>query len=203
MKKLTILFLVFTLSACSSPDIHYYTLQGLYIPHDKVTMPAPGFRLEVLKVSVPVQVDSPELVVRRNDTGLDILENDRWSAPLADEYQAAMTDRLERRLGTHNSSHLTNTEKLPVISVKIKVRRFESLPGQYDFVDAVWSLTERRGGGREARTLSCSSEFSKPAAADLNSVVMAHQKVLDELAEVIARTLSSWIVNNGGENCQS
>ena len=171
------------LSACSSPVTHYYTLQDT-APSAPARLAAPSFQFEMLGVRMPVQVDQPQLVVRQNQGNLAILENDRWSAPLADEFHDALTDRLERQLG-------------PLLSLQTDGLRFDSLPGQYALVDVVWSLG-LRGGAQPRRTLTCASQIRETAGVELSSLVVAHQRVIDQLAKQIATTARQWAQGSGG-----
>lgn len=196
MKRALVLLITLGLTACSSPDMRYYTLQDVAPLSGEAPVASASFQFEMLNVRVPVQVDIPQLVVRQNQTGLMILDSDRWSAPLADEFQAAIVDRLERRLGTSNLAGLPKDKQRPILSVQIDVQRFESLPGQYVLVDAVWSLHLRGEGDQPARTLTCNSRLSQPASLELNNVVLAHQKVLDRLADVIAKVAGDWAAKN-------
>lgn len=196
MKRALVLLVTFGLTACSSPDIRYYTLQDVAPMRSETPATSPGFQFEMLNVRVPTQVDIPQLVVRQNQAGLMILENDRWSAPLADEFRAAIADRLERRLGTSNLAGLPKSKQRPILSVQIEVQRFDSLPGQYVLMDAVWSLRLHGEGDQPARTLTCSSRLSQPASLELNNLVLAHQKVLDQLADVIAKMADDWVAKS-------
>ncbi|WDU64087.1 PqiC family protein [Pseudomonas poae] len=192
MKRTLVLLVTLALAACSSPDMRYYTLQSITSLSGETPSPLADFQFEMLNVRVPIQVDMPQLVVRKNQTGLMVLESDRWSAPLSDEFKAAITDRLERRLGTSNLAGLPKDKQRPILSVQIVVKRFDSLPGQYALVDAEWSLRLLGDGRQPARTMTCNSRLSQPANSELNSLVLAHQKVLDRLAEVIATAAGHW-----------
>ncbi|KNC15983.1 MULTISPECIES: PqiC family protein [unclassified Pseudomonas] len=183
------------LGACSSPVTHYYTLQDT-APSAPSRLAAPSFQFEMLAVRMPVQVDQPQLVVRQDRGNLAILENDRWSAPLADEFHDALTDRLERQLGTRDLAGLPKDAQKPVLSVQTDVRRFDSLPGQYALVDVVWSLG-MRGGAQPRRTLTCASQIRETAGVELSSLVVAHQRIIDQLAKQIATTARQWAQGNG------
>jgi len=180
------------LGACSSPVTHYYTLQDT-APSAPSRLAAPSFQFEMLAVRMPVQVDQPQLVVRQDRGNL---ENDRWSAPLADEFHDALTDRLERQLGTRDLAGLPKDAQKPVLSVQTDVRRFDSLPGQYALVDVVWSLG-MRGGAQPRRTLTCASQIRETAGVELSSLVVAHQRIIDQLAKQIATTARQWAQGNG------
>lgn len=195
IKRTLILSASMGMSACSSPATHYYTLQDT-APSAPARLATPPFQFEMLGVRMPVQVDQPQLVVRQNRGNLAILENDRWSAPLADEFHDALTDRLERQLGTRDLAGLPKDARRPVLTLKTDVRRFDSLPGQYALVDVVWSLGIH-GDSQPHRTLTCASQIREPAGIELNSLVMAHQRVIDQLAANIAITAGAWARGTG------
>ena len=57
------------------------------------------FVVDVLPVSVPPQVDQPQWLVRAPDDSLQMLEQERWAAPLRDEIRSAVAERLIARWG--------------------------------------------------------------------------------------------------------
>lgn len=179
------------LAGCSSAPTHYYTLMETVPDAPAATSSANApFQLQVLSARMPVQVDQPQLVVRQDQGALAILENDRWGAPLADEFHDALAYRLERETGSRDLAGMPKAADLPVLSVQTDVRRFDSLPGRYALLDVVWSLTLR--DGEQRRSLTCASQIRQPAAADINSLVMAHQQAVGQLAKHIATTARSW-----------
>ena len=184
--------LLLALTACSSVPTHYYTL----LPATTQSLPevseAAPFQLDVLPVRMPIQVDQPELVIRQSNGRLAILDNDRWSVALADEFQSALSDRLERQLGVRNLSSLPRDSDQPLLSLRTDVRRFESVPGYYALVDMVWNL-RWQAPGQKVRSLTCSSVVRKPVAeVALGSLVEAHQQVIEALAADIAKTARAW-----------
>lgn len=138
------------LAACTSPATHYYTLLPTSESAPKVGAPA-DFQFELLTVRMPVQVDQPQLVVRQDQGRLAILDNERWGAPLADEFHDALAAQMERQLGVRDLAGLPKNAGQPVVSLQADVRRFDSVPGQYALVDVVWSLS-RRGNDDSKRT---------------------------------------------------
>jgi uncharacterized protein len=178
------------LTACTSAPTHYYTLVPTAPPATpaasaKVVVPA--FQFEMLTVRIPVQVDQPQVVVRQSNGGLLILETERWSAPLADEFHDALANQMELKLGTRDLAGLPKLPGASVLSLQTDVRRFDSIPGQYALIDVVWSLSLRKEG-EQRRSLTCSSVIRQPAGAQVNELVMAHQQAIDKLAGVIAGT---------------
>jgi uncharacterized lipoprotein YmbA len=83
------------LSACShSPPARFYTLSGA-APEGT---PPPGVGLvRIVSVSIPGELDRPELVRRVGPNQLSIAGLDRWAAPLDQTIQRALADDVSLR----------------------------------------------------------------------------------------------------------
>jgi uncharacterized lipoprotein YmbA len=192
--RLLAIFATVGLAACVSAPTHYYTL--VPTANDARASSASAFQFEMQPVLIPVQVDQPQVVVRLNSGALSILETERWSAPLADEFHDALANQMELRLGTRNLEGLPKAAGSPVISLQTDVRRFDSVPGQYALIDVVWSLS-RRFDTEKRRSLTCSSTLRQPSGGQVQDVIMAHQQVIAQLATVIAGTARKWAQDPG------
>lgn len=193
-KPLLMLACALGLTACASTPTHYYTLIAPATPAPANVSPAP-FQFEMQPVLMAVQVDQPPLVIRQGNGSLAILENDRWGAPLGDEFHDALTGQLERRFGSRDLAGLPKQSDQPVLSVRADVRRFESVPDQYALIDVVWNLSLRGAGsgpGAKRQTLTCSSVIRQPAGIGMENLVIAHQQAVSTLADTIARTATQW-----------
>ena len=180
------------LGACSSTPTHYYTLIAPPTQMQTNSAQVP-FQFEMQPVLMAVQVDQPPLVVRQGDGSLAILENERWGAPLGDEFHDALTGELERRFGVRDLAGLPKQSEIPVLSVRIDVRRFESIINQYAMTDVVWNLSLRNTDNNGKRqTLTCSSVVRQSAGVGIEDLVVAHQKALSSLADIIAKTAVDW-----------
>jgi uncharacterized lipoprotein YmbA len=146
----------------------------------------------MLPVLMPVQVDQPPLVIRQGNGSLAILENERWGAPLGDEFHDALTGQLERRFGTRDLAGLPKQADQPVVSLRADVRRFESVLDQYALIDVVWNLSIA-GNGSKRQNLTCSSVIRQPAGIGMENLVLAHQQAVSALAEVIGKTANDWV----------
>jgi len=180
------------LGACASTPTHYYTLIAPATQAPANAAQAP-FQFEMQPVLMAVQVDQPPLVVRQGDGSLAILENERWGAPLGDEFHDALTGQLERRFGSRDLAGLPKQSDKPVLSVRTDVRRFESVLGQYALIDVVWNLSLRGTCNDKRQTLTCSSVIRQPAAMGMENLVLAHQKAVSTLADDIAKTANGWV----------
>jgi len=137
--------------------------------------PAPW---RLLPVTVPAQVDRPQLVLRSADGSLAVLEQERWIAPLADELGGALTDALARRLGPASGSDAWQ--------IAVDVQRFESVPGRLARLEASWSVG--RGG---TAPLHCLAALEQPAGADAASLAEAHRRAVQALGSRIGAAVSA------------
>lgn len=182
------------LAACSSvpaPRLHTLTPP----PVASVAVPAQALRLDVLPVLVPPAVDRQEIMLRQGSGEYLLMENERWSAPLADELRAALSTALVRRLGAQDVSGLPSPTGTEVLRLRVAVRGFELLPGRTATLRADWNLD---WSGRQGATpLTCSSTLEAAAGSSVDSMVLAQQQLLDTLAGHIERTLRAREANPG------
>jgi uncharacterized lipoprotein YmbA len=84
------------LSACASsrPD-HFYILSAQPANSNEARQ-APSTAVS-LRVTVPSLVDRPELVFNTSADGVEVMEHERWAAPLADLVSETLARDIERR----------------------------------------------------------------------------------------------------------
>ncbi|MFJ4113424.1 membrane integrity-associated transporter subunit PqiC [Pseudomonas sp. NPDC089758] len=172
LPRITLLVALMTLGACRSDPIQFHTLTP--------AMPAPSSHAatdEILleSVSVPPQVDRPQLVIRQGNSSLAILETQWWGATLVDELRSALIDQL------------SNTRPARKLSLRVDVQRFDSVPGQYALLDARWRLRAR---GADAQ-LTCRSTLQTAAGNSIDDVVIAQQANVKRLVALISQAASS------------
>ena len=177
------------LTACSSAPVHYHTLLAPIEQVAATEQPAP-FLIEVLPVGIPVQLDQPQLLVRQGDSGIAVLDGERWAGPLGDEVRAALSARLTRSLATQDVAGLARPGDRKVMRIKLQVRRFDIWPGQRSQLDADWSLgvADEAGNAR----LICHGQFDAPAPGGYPQLVQAQQRLIAELAARIAADARAW-----------
>ncbi len=184
----------FVLAACAgSPPARYYTLLEAS-PAQAVqsgaplAVPANLPVIEVLPVSVPVQVDQPQIMLRDRAGAVTPLFSDRWAAPLADEMRAALSDRLTRRLGVADVYEVKAARGEPVWRVQVDVQRFDSVLGEAATLDATWRL---RAINLNAPASLCRTQIREPTrGADLQSLVAAHQAAVGKFGDIVASRLA-------------
>ena len=177
------------LAACgAAPAARYHTL--IAAESARPAVPAAPFLIDLQPVGIPAQVDRLELVVRPGAGGIAILEGERWVAPLPDEMRGALSAELTRRLGAQDLAGLARPAGRALLRIKVEIRRFDSLPGQYALIEADWSLG--LADDPSAARLLCHSLLREPAGADYASLVSGHQRAIAALAAQIAQAAPGW-----------
>ena len=197
------------LAGCASAPIQYLTL-----------VPPPGGRtandggpaagVPAVSVTIPSQVDQPQLVIRQADGSMALLESERWIAPLGDELRNALSLSLAHQWQAEPEAEAPPTRPAasapPAASasrassaspptavppappdtparVAVDVQRFDSVPGQYALIDAVWTLSM---GGTRNQKVTCRSSIRIPVAGGYPALAQAHQAAIEKLASQIA-----------------
>ena len=179
------LALALVMSACgSTPAIRFHTLVAP-APETAApsTVPAP-FVIEILPVGIQAQVDQTQLVVREGASGMVLLENERWAAPLGDEFRTALSAELSRRLATQDIAGLARPADKPIFQVRVQVRRLDAWLGHQVQLDADWSLSNP--GATDTARLTCQGRFEQSAAGGYPELVRAGQLAIAALAARIA-----------------
>jgi uncharacterized protein len=179
------------LAACASAPTHFYTLLPPAQPQATAARPA-EFAIEVEPVGVPAEVDQAAWLVRTGPGQVAVLDNERWAAPLGDELRAALADELTRQLGARDVFYAPGHPAVPVYRIALRVRRFESAPGQYTLIEADWSVSGRDGD----HALVCSSRVSQPVEPGYAALALGHQRAVASIADAIAAAVRSAVAGN-------
>lgn len=183
------------LAGCASAPAQYYTLVR---PAAAPSAPS-DLRIDVLPVTVPTQVDVPQLVIRQSDTEVALVENQQWIAPLGQEVRAAIAAELVTSLGAQDlSGTLRAPSAAPAYRIRLDLRRFDSSPGRSVLIEAVWSV---RRSAREHDPAVCISRVEQPAAAGYPALVEAHQRALQRIAAQIAQAIRAAQAADAAVNC--
>ena len=199
LRPLTLIALIaLALGGCAAVvPIKYYTL----VPSDSAasrttSTPSSSFAFDLESVSVPLQVDQPQLVVRQDGAGIALVETERWIAPLGDEIRDAIATDLVASHSGENLGGLPQSDR-SLVKIRVDLRRFDSEPGVKASITAAWSL--RRASG-ETAALACSSRINEPVGAGYNALVQGHQRALARLAAAMAKPAST-MANGGSPTC--
>lgn len=171
--KITLVTALLMLTACRSEPIQFHTLTPAQ-PSNASRTSAADIQIEGL--SVPPQVDRPQIVIRQGNSGLAILETEWWGASLSDELRTALIDQL------------VNSNPQRKVSVRLDVQRFDSIPGQYALIDVKWRL--RSLGESDNALVTCRSRLQTPSGPSIDELVAAQQNNVRRLAALINQAAS-------------
>jgi len=172
--------LLLLLCACASsrPD-HFYILTPL--PQGPAAArPVPAVQA-ALKLSVPSLADRPEMLLNTSAGGIDVLEHERWAAPLAD----LMTQTLARDLELRRADMLVAgpgayRAKDPVVKITVDVVQITVHRGGRASVAAHWRIIDSGG----AKDVAGGDEFSAAVnREDYAAVAQALSECLGQLAD--------------------
>lgn len=172
-------------SACGSAPVHYHTLVP---PPVAVVAGQKALAISVLRVTVPPQVDIPQLVLRQGAGSMALVESEQWIGPLGDELRSALAAELAARLNATDMTRLRAPAALPLYRVRMDIHRFESQLGKSALVDALWTLQSPQ---KDAAALVCSSRVEVAADSGYSGLVRAHQQALAQIAAQIARAIGA------------
>ena len=158
------------LVACRSDPIQFHTLTPTQLSG---TARGNGADIQIEGLSVPPQVDRPQIVIRQGNSGMAILETEWWGASLVDELRSALVDQM------------INANPRRNVSVRVDVQRFDSVPGQYALIDVKWRL--RNLGEGDAGLLTCRNTLQTPSGASIDELVAAQQNNVKRLAALISQ----------------
>ena len=133
MPVITALLLV---GACSSsPPTHFYTLSDTT---PETTPPAGVGWVRIVGVTIPGELDRPELVRRIGPNQLNIAGLDRWAAPLDQVIRRALSDDILRRVPSPAPGQQ--------YSVSVDIREFYGDDACNVTLRAAWTLKQTRPG---------------------------------------------------------
>jgi uncharacterized protein len=171
-------------AGCASAPVRFHTLVA---PAATAAPVEADYAIALLPVSVPPQVDVPQIVLRTGDSALTLAESEQWAAPLGDELRGALAARIAARLGVTDVSRLRIAGARPVYRIRVDVQRFESVYGRRAVLEAGWSIHKP---GEETPALICASRLEVAVARGYAALVQGHQLALDRLAADIAAALA-------------
>ncbi|RON11588.1 PqiC family protein [Pseudomonas frederiksbergensis] len=170
--KITLVTALLLLTACRSDPIQFHTLTPA-----QLSGASSSAEIQIESITVPPQVDRPQIVIRQGNSGLAILETEWWAATLVDELRSALVDQL------------INSNLQRRVSLRLDVQRFDSIPGQYALIDVKWRL--RSLGAGNTALITCRSTLQTPSGASIDDLVVAHQNNVKRLAALISQAIGS------------
>lgn len=167
--KISLVAALLLLPGCRSEPIQFHTLMPAQLSGSSRSGAAD---IQIEGISVPPQVDRPQMVIRQGNSGLAILETQWWAASLSDELSSALVDQL------------TNSAPERKLSVRLDVQRFDSIPDQFALLDVKWRL--RKTGEVDHALMTCRTTLRSPSGPTIDDLVIAHQDNVKRLAALIS-----------------
>lgn len=184
MNKLPALLALAMLAGCShAPPTQFHTL----VP-DGVAQPAPAagfaFRLD-RPVTIPAQVDRPQMVLRHADGSVQVLEQQRWVAPLADEWPAVVAERVAQRSGAFDATRSPSPAGA-AYRIQLALQRFEMSTAGEATQQVQWSIVPP---GQSTPALACGVSVHAKASPEPEPLAAAQRALTVQVAEGIAASL--------------
>lgn len=174
------IFVFFVTGCASTPAARYYTLSVA----TESAATSSDLSVVVGPVSVPAEVDRPQLVVSAGPNQMRVDEFNLWASPLQDNIVRVVAQNLVVLLGTPHVTVFPQTLNADVgYRVAIEVQRFDSALGEAATLDAVWTVRRAKDGRTErGRTTAREAVQEKSYEA----LAAAHSRAVTRMSQDIA-----------------
>ncbi|MDB6098810.1 MAG: uncharacterized protein QOK23_1606 [Gammaproteobacteria bacterium] len=174
MKFLPLLLCLLSACGCVSRQRdHFYVLDAQ--PAAAAESRSQFDRQITLRVTVPSLVDRAEMVLTAQ-SGVTVLDHERWAAPLADLVTATLGQDIERR--RVNAVVLQRSEDqagIPVVRMAIAIDEMTARLGAPVAIETHWRVTDARTGkvslGRDSFVSSQPTQSYAQLATALSSCI--------------------------------
>jgi len=167
-------------AGCSSPPAKFYTLSATATPASTSS------RLSIVvgPVAVPPVIDRPQIVVTTGANQVTIDEFNRWASSVQDNLARVVAENLAAILGTARVTQYQSALGVDAeYRVQIDVRNFESAPGKYASLDAVWTVRRLKDG----KTETGRTGVREPVDGDgFEALAAAHSRGIAKMSQEIA-----------------
>ncbi|MFZ6861936.1 PqiC family protein [Undibacterium sp. Ji67W] len=186
LRKLGVAAIITTLVACASPNKDRF-YQLTYANQDRTSGDA---KYDVIfdTVTIPDGVNRPQLVIQKSPTESQILDEQRWVAPLDEQIRQTFLANLQAQLpeawlAQRADSHAT----LPRYFVHAEIQQLQITPGQDVAVDLVWIISDGNKKPLRRQHLRRSLALN---SADYGDIAPAISSVLRSLSDNMAKDIA-------------
>lgn len=180
--------LALMLAGCASaPTDRFYTLSGGAASAAPAPTTAAPLYFEMRPITVPAQVRRPQIVTSSADGRVDLEEHHRWVGPLADEIGTGLSLGIAAELGAIDVYRSPAPKGSTLYRIGANIQRFESVPGSYALIDAVWNVRKLD----DSEVLTCRSVLREPVGEGYDALVAGHRAALAKLSAAIAASVRS------------
>jgi uncharacterized lipoprotein YmbA len=176
------------MGACASPEPTLHTLSlRAEAPVADAGRFQRAFRLSAVRV--PDRLDKPQIVLRTSDSQVQELEQQRWAAPFGTELRDALSANLASTLSAVDLNDAAAPAGVPLYRIGADVQAFDAWPGQNVSALVTWRVA--RDAGKPAGALTCQTTLTEPAGNEVDAVVAATQRVVQQWSQRIAPSVQS------------
>jgi uncharacterized protein len=130
-------------AGCASPPSRFYTLSGTATP----AATSSNLSVAVGPVSIPAEIDRPEIVVSTSSNQVQLDEFNRWASPLQNNIARVIAENLVAMLGAPRVTLFPQTLSSDAYyRVALEVQVFRSAPAEAAVLDAVWTVRREQDG---------------------------------------------------------
>lgn len=173
-----------------TPQTRFYILSALppnAAPKDAASgrVPLVGLR----PVTLPEQLDRPEIVTRSGANVLQLAEFDQWAAPLRDSFSRVLAEDLAILVPADRVVLFPWSREASVdYEVIVDVVRFDGALGADAQLVADWTIARR---GAKAAPVTKRSNHTEPAGGTYADLVSAQSRLVAALGRDIASALQA------------
>lgn len=187
----TLSFLLLLTGCAASVTPHYYTLVSAANNNPPRTVAAAPFVIRMHQVTIPEQLNQPQLVIRTGKGEIVMSDNALWASPLPEEMRNALTGQLERSLNTLEITGLTPPQDKPVVGISVTVQQFDAWPDNYASIALTWRLSVDVGSAQE-RILTCRTQRTYTTRGDYPALINTQQALMRDVAADIAKSIRQY-----------
>lgn len=170
-------------ASCSSPPSKFYTLNAV-APSGSATS---QLSIVVGPVSVPAMIDRPQIVITTATNQVALDEFNRWASSIRENLASVVAQDLAAILATNRVALFSQTLGEDAdYRVQIDVRNFESAPGKYAALDAVWGVRRAKDGKLETGRTSVQETVQD---GTYDALAAAHSRAAAKLSQDIANAV--------------
>ena len=185
MRVVAVAVWIVMLYACvSSPTVQFYTLSAEAKPDQVSGGTHAG--IVIGPVGLPDVIDRPQVVIRTGANQVSLTEEHRWAESLKTSIPRVIGENLGLLLSTGKIWAYPQTPPGPVdYRVQVMIQRFESVPGQWAAIDALWTVQRMSKEHPEFKSGRSSSQ--QPVAGQgYDAIAAAHSRALAAVSRDIA-----------------
>ena len=182
------------LYACaSSPTVQFYTLSAEAQPGSDQVSGDTHLGIVIGPVILPDVLDRPQVVVRTGANQVSLAEEHRWAESLKTSIPRVIGENLGRLLSTGDVWAYPQTATGAVdYRVQVAIQRFESVPGQWAAIDALWTVQRMSNEHSEVKTGRSSSQ--QPVAGQgYDAIAAAHSQALAAVSRDLANAMRAFV----------